>query len=358
MTNNTSPSPQIPSPSDSTVTGLEILSPGQQLQKARLARSVEVSVVSGELNIPDYKILALEKDQYDELASPTFVKGYLRAYCRYLEIDADQLIAEYETIENDQVNADKALGKRRTIKMQSVEKPFPEWSWAIIAGVILFVGIAAYLLWGNLLFNEQADGGTVAVDDTTAEKAKVDTPATDDPATVKPLPESSQAALSVDKKTSKKQEVESAISSQVAVGESDPTPAINAPNDRSGSEVEKQVEVQQSASGNGVQPAREVVTEPSASTAQFNNSDLNSSSDKLTLSFNDDCWVEITDATGDKVHQGIGSVSSPLTIVGDAPFSIMLGNVRAADVAFNGKSVELKPIPGRNTLRLVVGEEP
>lgn len=376
MTNNATPSSPDKPEIQTSASHDDRPSPGQQLQSARLARAIDIADIAGELNIPVQKLIALEKDQYDALASPTFIKGYLRNYGRYLQLDVDRLIALYEHSE-DAKPEEHSTRNRCTLKMKSVEKPFPEWNWAIVGGVLVFVGLAVYFLWGdhfwaasssdfNVANNQSATGepSTPGI----ADPEIADSSATPQP-TEPPSNDSQSAAASAEQLGSG----QTSQATLTADGNSQQNQSLG---DGSSSSPEVFGSSEGAGSGEGIGPAEVNSTITSSSATVGNtapsradqsaiansdvnldaNSELATGDDKLVFNFSSDCWVEVTDASGRALHQGISRADESLTIVGDAPFSIMLGNSRAASLSHNGQSVDIEPIAGRDTLRLVVGE--
>lgn len=70
--------------------------PGVILRRARLASGFTKQQVAQQLNMTAARIKELEQDQYHKFQGEVFVKGYLRAYGKLLNIDCDALIATYE----------------------------------------------------------------------------------------------------------------------------------------------------------------------------------------------------------------------------------------------------------------------
>ncbi|MEK6220896.1 MAG: DUF4115 domain-containing protein [Chloroflexota bacterium] len=65
---------------------------GQQLQKAREAQSISLDQVSEAIYIKRNYLAALEKGNFGELPSAVQVRGFLRAYADYLELDSNTLL--------------------------------------------------------------------------------------------------------------------------------------------------------------------------------------------------------------------------------------------------------------------------
>jgi cytoskeleton protein RodZ len=70
--------------------------PGVILRRARLASGFTKVQVAQQLNMTAARIKALEQDQYHKFQGEVFVKGYLRAYGKLLDLDCNALIATYE----------------------------------------------------------------------------------------------------------------------------------------------------------------------------------------------------------------------------------------------------------------------
>jgi len=72
------------------------MSLGPALQEARRAKGVTLEQAAAATRIRVRSLAALEGDRPAELAAPVYVRGYLRTYAAYLEIDAEALVAAYE----------------------------------------------------------------------------------------------------------------------------------------------------------------------------------------------------------------------------------------------------------------------
>jgi cytoskeletal protein RodZ len=66
---------------------------GQQLRQARLARNLELVEIAKATRIRSHYLRALEEGEFDILPSPAQVRGFLRTYAEFLELDAQALFA-------------------------------------------------------------------------------------------------------------------------------------------------------------------------------------------------------------------------------------------------------------------------
>ncbi len=79
-------------------------------------------------------------------------------------------------------------------------------------------------------------------------------------------------------------------------------------------------------------------------------------SDRLDFYFRDECWVEVSDANGDVLVTELQLKESQLTLTGQRPFEIKLGNAPAVSLKLNDEDVNLVPALGTNVLTIKVGD--
>ena len=70
---------------------------GQLLSEARKKRRLRYKRLSTELNIPEKYLQALEEENYEVMpGGDPYIKGYLRAYAKKLDLDPDFIIERYQ----------------------------------------------------------------------------------------------------------------------------------------------------------------------------------------------------------------------------------------------------------------------
>lgn len=65
--------------------------------------------------------------------------------------------------------------------------------------------------------------------------------------------------------------------------------------------------------------------------------------DSLTFGFSGKSWISVRDATGQELVYGLKNSGQSVTVTGQAPFSINIGNVNVTTMTRNGRVVSLKP---------------
>jgi hypothetical protein len=68
---------------------------GQQLKAAREAKGVSETEAGAATKTLTRVIVAMEADDFSGMAAPTYAKGFIRLYARYLGLNPDPLIEEY-----------------------------------------------------------------------------------------------------------------------------------------------------------------------------------------------------------------------------------------------------------------------
>jgi cytoskeleton protein RodZ len=61
----------------------------------------------------------------------------------------------------------------------------------------------------------------------------------------------------------------------------------------------------------------------------------------VVFTFSGDCWVNIYDATGERIAWGVKKLGYVMTITGKAPLKVTLGKPELAAITFNGKQVDM-----------------
>jgi len=70
--------------------------PGEYLKREREQRKVPLSKIAEATRVPLKSLEALEADDFDSLPHPTFVKGYIKSYCKVLGLDETDSVLRFE----------------------------------------------------------------------------------------------------------------------------------------------------------------------------------------------------------------------------------------------------------------------
>jgi cytoskeleton protein RodZ len=114
--------------------------PGALLSTVRKQKGLSTEYVAGKLHLRVRLIELLEADDYDNMPEPVFIKGYLRAYAKFVEIAPEPLLEAFNSLYISERKVDKALwqSRRETHKAEHAVR----WITAFFAiGVIIAVAI-------------------------------------------------------------------------------------------------------------------------------------------------------------------------------------------------------------------------
>jgi len=125
--------------------GLQI---GEVLQSTRSRLGLDILAVERETKIRGKYLRALENEEWDVLPGPTYVKGFLRTYARYLGLDADALVDEYRrsierspAAEQPYLFSEPLLERRR----RPMERQRRSWGQLLGIAAVMVVAVAAVL---------------------------------------------------------------------------------------------------------------------------------------------------------------------------------------------------------------------
>lgn len=351
--------------------------PGVTLKKAREVRKLDLETVADQLNLSAMVVRALEEDDYERLPGPTFVRGYIRCYARLLKLSGDDLVRNYDRMET-------ITEPEREIKVEPASLPAKKIKkgWIVLALIGLVIIASVVVLFSGdekaedePVFNQQVtapepvdkvfvevdatDNAVVAedvvVDDNTASKeTTVDKAAVAEEPVVTPLDESNTGieSLRVESPGIESPDIEN--SSVTAVANIDA--AVDVPEAVVGAVVEAVVEtVVETAVETAVEPVAaepEAIALPEAASEDAISEEADpvsvpsvttepalDSSSSLNMTFSGECWVEVWDATGKRIYANLRQKGHVVSLTGQAPIEVKLGNGTVVELEFNGNPV-------------------
>ena len=273
---------------------------GQRLRSARLTQDLTVEQLSTELRIEAKHLHAIEENRFEEIGVPVFVKGYLKQYGLRLGLEVgDLLVLYYKQTTLPEVE----IQPSRTIKLRD-ERQITSW---VVAGVVLLAVVVGLAVWwwnGGNFDSMPSFRGTESV---------APAPALEEPAPREPAP----APASVPEVESRALELPPGGAEQPAgepAADGAPSPAEPA-----FAEVE---------AADADERAAAPVTIP------------------LTFSFDAESWAEVTDARGERLLFGLNAAGRSVTVRGEPPFAVVLGNAGSVRLTVAGEPYDI-PRTGR-----------
>ncbi|AQU83467.1 MULTISPECIES: RodZ domain-containing protein [unclassified Halomonas] len=298
--------------------------PGELLLRQREALGVPLVDAARALNLRPAVIAGLEQDNYDEIPVTAYRRGYLRSYAKYLDMD-DRLVLDAYQARHGSADTD------RKVTPVSVARP-PSKIGALLfklVTLLVIVGlIAVTVMWWQSRGGSEPPsmGASPTIEEEEALSASNDRELTSGVVAPPQLPsetstDASEAATSSAPAEATAEVSEEATQSAVLVA-SDSTPAADTSDD------EQATEAAPAASPN-----------------------------TLELTFNEQSWTEIFDASNQRVFVGLQAPGTTASVEGTPPFRLTIGNATGVELRYQGEVVNLPQRAGANNVaRFTLGE--
>ena len=122
---------------------------GEVLRKKREDIGLSIDHIANQLNLDSKLIELLEKNDYEKFNIETYLKGYLRAYAKALDLDDDMIISLYKQ-SNPEKTPEILPNVKPKIQRNSADKSVKLFSYII--GITIALSILVWYQKNVLLF--------------------------------------------------------------------------------------------------------------------------------------------------------------------------------------------------------------
>lgn len=316
----------------------EIRSPGASLQQARERHGWSVAEVAEKLHLTESAVCSLEAERYDELPGATFVRGYIRTYAKLVGLDQDALAKQYsqgvQPIEIEPIRALPDLG-RRVARSRSRGR---------LVMALLLLAVLAGLVGGYFWWQDGQQQAQVALQ-TNEEVAfsQVEIERVDGTLYIQSLDD-------LDARTAELEVAEISLDFlQLPLMATGQAAEANA----------AEPEIDASSSIDGLDTGLVAASEGSEGATAPDTADSSevavTAKHRLELSFTAECWIRITDGTGNEVASGLYQAGQVVQLSGETPFELHLGNAGGVQLRFNEQLVDISSSIRGNVARIKLG---
>ena len=277
-------------------------SPGELLARQREQLGIPLADAARALNLRPAVVGGLEQDDYQEIPVAAYRRGYLRSYAKYLGMD-DRLV-----LEAYQARSGGSDTERQVTPVSTARPPSRIGAWLFkLVTLLVIVGlIAVTVMWW------QSRGGNVTPSPTAAQEQ-----APSDQADVDAVTGLDESALDSTTDTA-----------STADDSNEPSRPEQSSIEESDTDSEQNAAAEQTANAN-----------------------------VLELTFNEQSWTEIFDATNQRVFVGLQTPGTSTTVEGEPPFRLTVGNATGVELRYQGEEVDLPARAGANNVaRFTLGE--
>ncbi|MFY8273522.1 RodZ domain-containing protein [Pseudoalteromonas sp. SSDWG2] len=281
---------------------------GEVLAAARENKGWTIEQLAQKMNLTVSKLTDLEQGHFENLGAPIFVKGYIRSYCKLVQIDASELLTTLEPQTTKHAQARMQSFSRRT------EKEAHDHKLMVFSYIVLAIIIGSSLFW----FLQDSEETVTVPTQVETSKALV-------------------APNAVDESSLQTSDL-AAEQTSVAVQ----TGAQGA--------SEGSIEPQQTSAPQNVDLQSEPAQpEQAAQSAQPDANEqevaLSAGEQRVVMRFSGECWAEVQDAKGKRLLYDIKRAGQVVELVGQAPFAVTLGKHDAVEITVNGEAVDISQFP-------------
>ncbi len=308
--------------------------PGEFLGDTRRKLGLEPDNVAQILHLSRHQIEAIEANDYENLPEPTYVRGYLRSYCQLLNISSDSVIDSY----NEVVGGWKAT----TYSGLTVERQIGSSDNVVRFATLGVIGLVFGLAIAWWLGEEDAPAVVPAPTEVAATPSNgIDNKAD---VAVEELPKLEQTppASAVPMETTPV-ETPDPVKPVESVVEVKPEQALKpAP--------EKDEDTPPP-------PSKEAATTiPESNPPESNPTVISGARTKLVMRTEGASWADIRDANDNKLLYETVAAGRVITIEGEAPLQVFLGNASVVSLEINGSAYEFSQFRRGLTARFSVGD--
>ena len=253
--------------------------PGELLKEARKKKRLRYRKLSSELGISEKYLEALEENNFSIMAGPTYVRGYLRAYAKKLDLDPELVITAFERYLKDRRKQEKSSLKKDNKKGRKQKFSF------LYASILLVIILL-------IIFVPERNTET-------SENKGIDT------YTEEEIPDFKEILP--------------------------------------GLEVEKEVNFEQTSSTippNLTIPELSTDKEDSSAVIEKANDQIIEAINTIEMNFSGDCWIEIMDKNRILEYQ-LAKAGSSIYVKGVGPFKLIIGNSNRVELFYNGAKISL-----------------
>ncbi|CDT38592.1 cytoskeleton protein RodZ [Vibrio coralliirubri] len=299
------------------------LEAGTLLKNKRESLGLTQKQISDRLKLRVTLIQQIEENQFESDQVATFMRGYIRSYAKYVNLDEKVVLSALHHAGDAQHQEQEMLSFSRKTKTEKHNSRIMILTWSIFA---VIAGISSLWWWQN----QQQDTLSQSLANTeSSEELAVEESLAPEFTSLEVIEaEQNEAGASVADGAEGLAAISDAEDSSDAVTPADETPAQQA--------TETTAEVVANAE------AAEASTAPEAV------------ANELVMQFSADCWIQVKDATGKTLSTGIKKAGQSLNLSGTAPYKVILGAPEGVSMTFASEPVDLSGYTSGKVARITL----
>ena len=282
--------------------------PGSLLKDARIANGLGIDDIAIRLRLHTRIIQGIERDDYEHLPPPTFVRGYLRGYARIVGRSSVDIIEAYEKNSFSIPLLVSDISHQKEVKSSDL-------SIKLTTCVVIALSCSLLVLWWQ---NNRDTHVTTPPIPITIESVESDD---SDQMDLSSTPKTTAAPLLTNENTK-------------MLRNTDETPSVNIGDG--------------SVSGfNSVN----ITSHPIPLQSPLRSARR----DSVSLIMSKDSWLEIYNAYGERIYYDLARAGSAVNIIDIGPFKLIIGYAKGAILRYNDKPIDLDEFTVDGMAKLTLG---
>ena len=301
------------------------LEAGTLLKNKRESLGLTQKQISDRLKLRVTLIQQIEENQFESDQVATFMRGYIRSYAKYVNLDEKVVLSALHHAGDAQHQEQEMLSFSRKTKTEKHNSRIMILTWSIFA---VIAGISSLWWWQN----QQQDTLSQSLANTaSSEELAVEESLAPEFTSLEVIEaEQNEAGAAVAESTDDLVAISDTEDTSDAVILADETAAQQA------TETEPATEVAAKAEAVEASATPEVVA------------------NELVMQFSADCWIQVKDATGKTLSTGIKKAGQSLNLSGTAPYKVILGAPEGVSMTFASEPVDLSGYTSGKVARITL----
>lgn len=290
---------------------------GHVLRNARLARGLSTEDVSRQLRISVQQVEAIEKEDFDKLPGRTFLRGFVRNYANFIQLDPQPLLELLPGSAPTLATQERTPLKNKQLSFSENRRDGFGGGRLISIVAFLLIAFGGYYIvenstWLHSFFGEKTDKAAKTEVGKSSMEIQLPISGSNANETSLPINKLSDRSSSDEKKS-------------IALN-------IPKPLDTTTNKSPSTVEVPPP-----VDSKSEAFDEFKSTPENLVSSDTGS----LYFTFTADSWIKVVDGKGVALLEQMRKKGSEQVLTGKKPFTIVIGNASGVELTYNEKEINI-----------------
>ncbi len=292
--------------------------PGQILKEARERAKLTTQDIADKMKLKKALIQDIEQDNYDIDISLTFIRGYLKLYAKHVKVSEKDILGAFESLSTQKKEPAKLQSFSRRVANQANDDKLMLVTYLIVAAVAALVVIWWFQQSPTITatesnsnnYSQAVSQGIVVQETLTPDLGKLISTPTGAAMLPKDITDTNDDIL-----------LSTAIEEQNIDVRSVNNQPVFEKNEDDINTLAQQSDITTNIDNESVTPV------------------------ELIFKFSGDCWMNLSDATGENIAYGVKVKGRVMPVTGIPPFIVTLGAPEVVKISYAGESLNMSFLP-------------